>query len=525
LLSNVQSIWTAGKSHPDECDDAFEWLIAENGVTPGLAWVRISLAMEARNPGMADYLVRFLPEDEKQWARRWRQHDREGYRRLDRALTWEDSPKGKDIVRYGLVRLARNDPDRAARIFGQLDGQFSWNPDDRGFVLRELAIWSAVGAADQTLARMNQVPAVYRDGRLLEWWARYGLATQDWTSVLQAISLMAGDLRTDGRWRYWEARALQHTGNSGEALKMLGKLAAEASYYGFLAADRLQSPYAICPEPPAVDAALKNEMQQHSGVARAVELRRAGIPNWARSEWQLAVGNLDREGLRLAAAVAVEEQWHEMAIFALGNSGDLKWYEWRFPLHHRQTVDELAADGGIDPAWVLGLMRSESAMAEDAVSSAGARGLMQLMPDVATQLARQHSIQHKGKQQLLEADHNILLGTLYLQDLMNQFQNNPVLATGAYNAGPRSVDRWLTKSQVIDPAVWIETLTYFETRDYIPRVLAFATIYDWRMNMPIRRITSRMPELATGSIIPDSNIPGTMISAETTEAVCLDSEG
>jgi hypothetical protein len=108
---------------------------------------------------------------------------------------------------------------------------------------------------------------------------------------------------------------------------------------------------------------------------------------------------------------------------------------------------------------------------------------------------------------------------------MNRFQNNPVLATGAYNAGPRSVDRWLTKSQVIDPAVWIETLTYFETRDYIPRVLAFATIYDWRMNMPIRRITSRMPELATGSIITDSNIPGTMISAETTEAVCLDSEG
>ena len=76
LLRDVQALWSVGKSQPDECDSAFAWLIKHNGVTPGLAWVRIKLAMEARNPGMLDYLVRFLPDDDQKWAQRWRQSDR-----------------------------------------------------------------------------------------------------------------------------------------------------------------------------------------------------------------------------------------------------------------------------------------------------------------------------------------------------------------------------------------------------------------------------------------------------------------
>lgn len=203
-----------------------------------------------------------------------------------------------------------------------------------------------------------------------------------------------------------------------------------------------------------------------------------------------------------------------MAIFALGNSGDLRWYEWRFPMEYKSIVDSQARSRNLDTSWVMGLMRSESAMAVDALSSAGARGLMQLTPDTARQLAKRHNIQYSGRDQLMQAEVNIIFGTAYLRDLLDRFGENPVLAAGAYNAGPRAVDRWLKPPQAQDPAIWVETLPYFETRDYIPRVLAFTAIYDWRLRQPVTRVSSRMPAIDSGNM-------GTIIqSPETTEVVC-----
>ena len=202
-----------------------------------------------------------------------------------------------------------------------------------------------------------------------------------------------------------------------------------------------------------------------------------------------------------------------MAIFALGNSGDLRWYEWRFPLEYAGLVEEQASNRGLDSAWVMGLMRSESAMAEDAISSAGARGLMQVMPGTARQLARQHSFKYTGYQQLMRAEDNIRFGTTYLRDLLDRFGNNQVLVSGAYNAGPHVVERWMTERKTEDPAIWVETIPYFETRDYIPRVLAFSTIYDWRMQNSVSRVSSRMPAF-------DESEPGSAHTGSSAEVVC-----
>jgi soluble lytic murein transglycosylase len=234
-------------------------------------------------------------------------------------------------------------------------------------------------------------------------------------------------------------------------------------------------------------------LKAQPGFDRALELREAGIPNWSRSEWKIAVKPLDKEGMRVAAALATGENWPDMAIFALGNSGDLRWYEWRFPLEYAGLVEQQTSKRNLDSAWVMGLMRSESAMAEDALSPAGARGLMQVMPDTAKQLARKHSFSYSGHQQLMQAADNIQFGTAYLEDLMGRFGGNEVLVSGAYNAGPHVVDRWLAERKTDDPAIWVETLPYYETRDYIPRVLAFSTIYNWRMEEPVTRVSTRMP--------------------------------
>ena len=98
--------------------------------------------------------------------------------------------------------------------------------------------------------------------------------------------------------------------------------------------------------------------------------------------------------------------------------------------------------------------------------------------------------------------------------MLDRFEGNQVLVSGAYNAGPHVVDRWMDKRQTNDPTIWVETIPYFETRDYIPRVLAFSTIYDWRLQKPVSRLSSRMP-------VFDSNaVSGTMPVRETAEVVC-----
>ena len=139
---------------------------------------------------------------------------------------------------------------------------------------------------------------------------------------------------------------------------------------------------------------------------------------------------------------------------------------------------------------------------------------MQVMPETARQLANRHSFRYTGKQQLMQAGDNIQFGTAYLRELLDRFQENPVLVSGAYNAGPNAVDRWMNDRNTNDPAIWVETLPYYETRDYIPRVLAFSTIYDWRLQQPVSRISSRMPEFDS------SPVSGTMQDRETAEIVC-----
>jgi soluble lytic murein transglycosylase len=342
---------------------------------------------------------------------------------------------------------------------------------------------------------MNAVPPDYRDARLYEWWARFAIAVGDWAQLADTLAAMPAEHRDDARWRYWSARALLETDAVGEGRERLGELAEQANFYGFLAADALDLPYSICPLEPRVETVEVDQLAERPEFARALELRQAGLPSWARREWNSAARGLDRAGLRTAAALATRENWPDRAIAALGNSGDLRWYEWRFPDPYRELVDGQAQRLALDSAWIMGLMRSESALAEDAVSPAGARGLMQLTPGTARQLARKHGLGYEGPQQLMQAGDNILFGTTYLRDLLDRFEQNPVLAAAAYNAGPRAVDRWLADDHPVDPVAWIETLPYFETRDYVPRVLAFTTLYDWRLDRPVTRLSARMPTL------------------------------
>lgn len=510
LLREAQSLWTVGKSQPPECDPVFAWLKDKGGITPALAWERIRLAMIGGNPRFTLYLARFVPPPERVWLVRWQEQNRTRYRKLEQSRHWPDREITRMITAISLQRLAKQDADRAWLVFRQLDDHFSWSENTRGVIHREIALQAAVALSDDALQIMNALPEEYRDDQLLQWWARLALVSEEWAMLDAVIAQLPAESRLDGRWRYWQALAMEKLGDAAAALKIREALSRESTYYGFLAADRLDRPYTICPLEPSISPQAVDRLRSQPDFSRSLELHAAGLENWALAEWSLAVARLDPEGLRVTAALAQAEGWHDRVIFALGNSGDRQFYTWRFPLLWEREVAAESARNQLDPAWVHGVMRSESALAETARSPAGAIGLMQVTPATAKRLARKHGMSYNGHEQLKIAGSNIQFGTRFMRELMDRYDQNPVLVSAAYNAGPKAVDRWLDSRPRGDAAAWIESIPYFETRDYIPRVLAFTAIYDWRMHRPVTRLSNRMPDLGSA----------TRLSNESTQVVC-----
>jgi len=147
-----------------------------------------------------------------------------------------------------------------------------------------------------------------------------------------------------------------------------------------------------------------------------------------------------------------------------------------FPLRHWDIVSVEAAKNQLNPSLIMGLIRQESAFNEKARSSADARGLMQLLPTTASKLARQAGIPRYKAEKLFQAETNIILGTRYLDFLMQRYGRTE-LALAAYNAGSTRVDLWLKEFGDVDMPEFVERIPFSETRGYIKQVLSNQAFY------------------------------------------------
>jgi soluble lytic murein transglycosylase len=150
-----------------------------------------------------------------------------------------------------------------------------------------------------------------------------------------------------------------------------------------------------------------------------------------------------------------------------------------FPIGKLQQSDPEAA-------LVLALIRQESLFRRNAVSRAGARGLMQLMPGTAKKVAGQLGVGYDGQRLLDDGGYNMTLGSAYLKEMLERFGGSHILAVAAYNAGPARVEEWLTRfgnptGPGVDPVDWIERIPFGETRNYVQRVLEAMVVYRQRI--------------------------------------------
>jgi soluble lytic murein transglycosylase len=257
--------------------------------------------------------------------------------------------------------------------------------------------------------------------------------------------------------------------------------------------------YAMNNEPLVEDAAAAGVLVDHPCIRRAYELLRLDEETDARREWNYVISHLDKEQVKLAAVLASKWGWHADAIRTVAMIDELDDLEVRFPTPYRDEITHVAKLRELDPAWIYGVMRRESAFAANARSSAGALGLMQLMPATASITAQKLGLRAPSGGEVYDPERNILLGTTYLRELLERFGGNQALASAAYNAGPHRVDRWLPEDRALPADAWVETIPFYETRHYVQAVLAYAAVYEWKLDQQPTPLTRRMePILPAG---------------------------
>jgi len=499
--TDLADLWKKA-SLPNACDPVLSAAHDQGLLTPDRLWTRIQTAADAGKGGTVAGLAAWLPPEDAAAAQRIAQALNDPTSALRDAATWPDTPRHRQAVTLALQRMARKQSTVADSAWTSLAPRFSLSEQQKGAVLNALALFHATDFDESALDRLVALPPGAQTDATREWRVRVALARQDWPAALAAIDALAPAQKDDGEWRYFRALVLAKLGRQGEAKAIYQNVAQEATYFGFLAADRIDASYAICPATMATDERREAALLTEPGVDRAFELYAVGLQKYARREWTAALAGRDADTQRLAADLAFRKGWYDRGVFGLSSGEALRLYEQRFPLARQDGVVEQASQAGIEAPWAYAIIRAESAWMTDARSGADARGLMQLLPGTASLVARRNGLAWSGGDSLYEPTTNIILGTRYLSQMAARYNGAPWLASAAYNAGPNKVDQWVSARGSLDPDLFVASIPYKETREYVARVMAFAVIYDWRLTGNALPIGSRMTRIGSTYALP-----------------------
>lgn len=501
-LDQVEPLWLTGKSLPDACNPLLEAWKRAGRMTEELVWQRIALAMAAGETGLAGYLGRSLPEDERTWVERWRDIYRHPRKVLSTDRFVEPHPYRTRILAQGIARLAPREPSLAAETWDRLSGEIDFPADQARKVNAAVGFALTKRGDERGFEYLDRIPAQNDNLDIQERRLLTALKKRDWDRIAHWTSAMPDGQHKADHWLYWQARAEEARGRIEMARDLYEAAAAQRSLWGFLAAERVRRPYKLDDERTPTDPQRLDCMENSAVFARFKELLALGREVDVGREWYWLTRDMERQELMVAAVLAQRFGWPDRAIFTLAKSGYWDDLGLRFPLMHQDIVRDQALDTGLDASWIYAVLRQESAFNPTAISSVGALGLMQLMPATAREVSRSLGLPRPTRNGLFEPRTNITLGSNYLARMKQRFGGNPILATAAYNAGPARVERWLPE-QTTDADLWIATIPFDETRAYVRRVLAYRLIYDRRLGIPLKPLRNDMQpigkEMATGS--------------------------
>lgn len=391
------------------------------------------------------------------------------------------------LVALALAKWTQEDAKAALAWWQQAPAADFASSKARQQLARRIAWYSAIKHEQPNRDWLNQWLETHHDRAILEQRTRHAIDELDWKGVLHWVSLMPASEANSSHWRYWSGRAKAELKQPKAAHNDFVEVAKHRNFYGFLAAKRLGQPFSLNNKSSKKSAKLQLSTPEKATLSRIPLLLAAKDYRNARSEWYYLLNHVDKASFEALGHYAITRHWYNFAIVTAIKAGEWNRMAWRFPLAWKATFDKAANEVGRDDGFLLmAIARRESSFYAGARSGAGARGLMQLMPTTA-----QHVASKLGKQvataDLYNPDINLELGAAYLDGLLKKYRGNEVLALTAYNAGPSRVAAWLDDtSKPVD--IWIETIPFHETRNYVKAVLAYRVIFMRRAGIDDNKI-------------------------------------
>lgn len=499
VKADALAAWYAQRDVDDACQLLAAALAEARLLAPAEIWHELRLSVEAGrpravlaaaallDPALAAQVAALLEQ-----PARWLRQHRSG----------KASPSRGELAVLALARLASAQPDAAAtelrlhwgRKLGPTLAAWAWAATGRraAFELADSA-FNHFQQAWRLQGRVSQVPR-WSD-ETLAWSVRAALRgapmqRERWAQVEQSVAAMSAQAQADPTWIYWRARALQALaapGAAGDAARersraLLEGIAGALGFYPQLAAQELGRAFALPASPAAPTEAETALASATPGLQRGLQLAQLGLRDEGRREWNFTLRGLDDRALLAAAALACRSADWQLCINTSERTRTVVDVGQRYPMPWRGEITARAQERGLDPALVFGLIRQETRFMPTLRSSAGASGLMQLMPATARWTARRVGLELRAGQ-ITDIDTNLRLGTAYLKLVLDDFAGSQPLAAAAYNAGPNRPRRW-REGPALEPAAWAENIPFNETRDYVKKVLGNALVYSQLLELP-----------------------------------------
>ncbi|AKC69122.1 lytic transglycosylase domain-containing protein [Pandoraea oxalativorans] len=462
---------TTPKNYGEGCIDMINTLAASGQLPRQEVWHQIRLAYEENYTSVgkqiADALGAARPDDTL----------------LDMAATRpaqilargvDGSEASRQLALLATVRMARSDAMLAASSFSSIAGSLS--QDERAIGWGAIGMRGALSQNPMAINWYRQAGSAKLSNTAQEWKIRAALRAGDWNLVRTGIEAMPAALRDDGVWTYWYGRALREAGQGDAARAQFQKIASQPNFYGQLANEELGNKTMLPPRTVVTRAEI-DANRSNAGFLRAAKFYDMGLRFEGNREWNWELRSMTDRQLIAAAQYANGIELFDRAV----NTADRTKVEHDFSLRYlmpfRDKVDRFSKIVDLDEAWAYGLIRQESRFIINARSSAGAGGLMQVMPATAKMVAKQIGIDYSPGM-MHDIDTNIRLGTSYLSDIYSKFDGSAVLASAGYNAGPGRPRTWRsTLDRPVEGAIFAETIPFNETRQYVENVLSNTTYY------------------------------------------------
>jgi len=511
-VDQVLGNWHALRDIDDGCMLAVDRLFDARKISELDIWRKIRVATEFNQERLAKGALkiiepRYLPEIDSI------------FKNPARYLSQINNVIGRskeELITTALIRLCTLDTSEALHL---LQSRFagSLNNEQRSWVWaiagREAALRNDPRALDY-FEHANADKEIGND-ELLAWKVRVALRMDKqpkWDMAEGAILAMSTSSQRDPTWIYWRARALLNKRPSSlqaaqdaqkEAFNLLRSIASTRGFYEQLALEETGQKIMLPARPEPLKPLEISIARSSPGLRRALYAINLGLRLEGNREWNYSTNLVDAKGqvggmndkeLLSAATLACELEVWDRCVNAAERSKIID-TTLRFPTPFKESVLKRAREINIDPAYVYGLIRQESRFVMDAKSTVGASGLMQVMPKTASWTAKKLGMINFTPDQLSSRETNIGIGTGYLKLVLDNFNGSTAMAAAAYNAGPSRVRKW-QEGSVVEGAIWVESIAFNETRDYVKKVLANTINYASLLTAEPQSIKAKLGSIA-----------------------------